>query len=74
MNLTKDESRILAVALSLAKYDLVIERSNSREIMNALEKLESKLTTAGNDARRKGRTSQNDFNDCLKRYTYKNHL
>lgn len=66
MKLTKDEARILASALDDAKYELA-DRSIPN-LYNKLEDLQNRLETAGKDHRRAGRTSMNDFSDCLKRY------
>jgi hypothetical protein len=66
MKFTKDEARILAEALEIAKY----EWHNLPEGgFKKLEELEESLNTFGDDKRRKGRTSQNDWSDLLKRYT-----
>ena len=67
MHITKDEARILAVAIN----DFMFECSDVRKVdglFDKLENLERKLTCAGEDKRRKGRTSQNDWNDLLKRF------
>ena len=66
MNITKDEARILAVALENGKYEI-----NDKQIPNLFEKLEeleAKLFLFSGDLRRTGRESQNFFSDCLKRF------
>lgn len=71
MNITKDEARILAEALSEDKYAMVdkMPKEVSTKVFDALEDLENRLTEFGQDKRRNGRTSQNDFSDLLKRYS-----
>ena len=64
MKLTKDEARILADALRIAKFEYTTLSFN---IFDKLSELEKRLDDFGKDKRRTGRTSQNDFNDCLKR-------
>lgn len=73
MRITKDEARILAEAISEEKYNIVrnLDPKLTIQVMNALQALEDKLTEYGQDARRNGRTSQNDFTDLLKRYSNK---
>lgn len=73
MKLTKDEARILAAALEDAKFILYDKvRPNEKEpLANAMESLQARLTEAGNDQRRVGRTSQDDFTDMLRRYILK---
>lgn len=66
MKLTKDEARILGEVLSDGKYDLV-EVGVNDGVYEALTDLEERLMEAGKDRRRYGRTSMNDFSDCLKR-------
>lgn len=69
MKITKDEARILGIALSEAKYEMVREKSDSLQLIKALNDLEERLLEAGRDQRRTGRTSMDDFSDCLKRYS-----
>lgn len=64
MRLTKDEARILADILDSAKYDYVSHPG----LFDALSELEERLHEAGDDSRRKGRVSMNDFQDCLHRF------
>lgn len=64
MFLTKDETRILAAALAIAKYEFDV-RGN---VFDKLNELEERLYEAGKDKRRIGRKSQNNLADCLKRY------
>jgi hypothetical protein len=73
MRLTKDEARILAVALEEFKYKVVEGNSNYKElnVFNKLNDLEYKLFLFGDDKRRLGRTSQDNFNDCIIRFTKK---
>lgn len=73
MRITKDEARILADAISEEKYNIVenLDPKISTLTMGALQDLEDRLTEYGQDARRNGRTSQNDFTDLLKRFTNK---
>jgi hypothetical protein len=75
MRLTKDEARILAVALESDKYsisrlvhDEIDGERGSLKMMEKLNQLEEKLLDSGKDKRRIGRTSMDDFPDCLKRY------
>lgn len=71
MKITKDEARILAAALSEEKYDLVhvFNKTVSEPLFLKLESLEKRLEEFGKDNRRVGRTSQDAFTDCLKRYS-----
>jgi glycyl-tRNA synthetase beta subunit len=66
MKITKDEARILAAALEDAKYIMTNDRNLA--LINKLDQLQNKLEDFGKDKRRTGRTSQDDFTDCLKRY------
>lgn len=70
MNITKDEARILAVALD---YYSPAEKAESKEeadkIANAMNRLQDKLLNFSNDQRRTGRRSRNNFSDCLKRFS-----
>lgn len=68
MRLTKDEARILSEALRIAKYEMV---TLSHNVFDKLEALEEKLSEHGKDQRRTGRMSQDDFNDCLRRFVKK---
>jgi hypothetical protein len=71
MKLTKDESRILATIVHEAKYELN-DWHPVPGLIDALTNLENKLFEAGKDQRRTGRTSLNDFKDCLKRFVKNN--
>jgi hypothetical protein len=53
------------------KYKLVENNSNYKElgVFNKLNDLEYKLFLFGDDKRRLGRTSQDNFNDCIIRFT-----
>ena len=70
MNITKDEARILGEALAEAKYELLpsINKETDLKVITALTKLEERLLEEGKDQRRTGRTSLDDFSDCLKRF------
>lgn len=73
MKLTKDEARILAAAIKDAKYGINDEFKGSstndrHNLFNALENLEDRLLKFAADMRRTGRTSQNWFSDCIKRF------
>jgi hypothetical protein len=70
MRLTKDEARILAEAMEEYKYKLV-ENPYYKELeaFNKLHDLQYKLEMFGDDKRRNGRTSQDNFNDLIKRLT-----
>ncbi|SFS30569.1 hypothetical protein [Lutibacter maritimus] len=65
MKLTKDEARVLAQAMRIAKYEM---NTLSFNVFDKFTELEDKLEKFGKDKRRIGRTSQDDFNDCLKRF------
>jgi hypothetical protein len=69
MKLTKDESRILSAALQFAKFEF-----NHLPIggFDKLTELENRLEEFGKDQRRKGRKSQDDWSDLLKRYSNTN--
>lgn len=71
MRLTKDEARILAVAMEEFKYKVVEGNSNYKElgVFNKLHDLQYKLEMFGDDKRRNGRTSQDNFNDLILRFT-----
>jgi hypothetical protein len=73
MKLTKDEARILAVALGESKYDFVSEMDKPKalETIIALNDLEKRLEDSGIDIRRGGRTSRDDWRDMLKRFVKK---
>lgn len=61
MKITKDEARIIAKIIYENKYDF-------KDIFDALEDLEDRLDSFGDDMRRRGRTTQNDFIDCKDRF------
>ena len=69
LNLSKDEARILAVAISEHKYEICNDAPRSLNLIDALTKLEQKLNKFGKDNRRIGRTSQDDWSDLLKRFS-----
>jgi hypothetical protein len=71
MKLTKDQARILAAALKVAKYDFSEScryKEESLQTFNKLSELEDRLHCYGDDKHRKWRTSQEDWNDFLNRY------
>jgi hypothetical protein len=70
MRLTKDEARILAEAMAEYKYK-VVENPYYKElgVFTKLHVLQQKLEMFGDDKRRVGRTSQDNFNDLIKRLT-----
>lgn len=67
MNITKDEARILAAALSSFKWDLD-ETGHIDGLSSKIDSLEIKLEKFGKDKRRTGRTSQDDWSDLMKRF------
>jgi len=71
MRLTKDEARILAEAMSEYKYKVVEKSPYYKElgVFSKLFDLQHKLEMFGDDKRRNGRTSQNNFYDLIKRLT-----
>lgn len=72
MKITKDEARILSVVLEEEKFNLIDKHNSMRsELYYKLTELEEKLEKFGKDQRRTGRTSINDFTDCLKRFVEK---
>lgn len=71
MKLSKDEARILAHTLNDSKkslHDEIAFYYKEFDCIDVLTSLQLKLSKFGNDKRREGRTSLNDFNDCLRRY------
>jgi hypothetical protein len=68
MRLTKDEARILAEAMAEYKYK-VVENPHYKElrVFDKLFDLQYKLEMFGDDKRRNGRTTQDNFNDLIKR-------
>lgn len=66
MKLTKDECRILADSLE----DYITENAypGLSRFYESLNALQERLEKAGKDERRNGRTSLDDYNDCLARY------
>jgi len=65
MKLTKDEARILSVALEIGKFEFRVLPSGAFDKLTDLEK---RLNNFGKDKRRTGRTSHDDLEDCLKRF------
>ena len=72
MKLTRDEARLLSLALSEYKYDLLDKHRNLTTLSDKLQDLEKRLEDAGKDQRRNGRTTQDDFTDMLKRFAKNN--
>lgn len=71
MKLTKDEARILFMALqdfNSAFYIKDLPDLRRSEIWNKLQELSARLNKQSKDNRRIGRKSQDSFTDCLKRY------
>jgi hypothetical protein len=68
MKLTKDEARILASALEVAKFEFQTLPTGA---FGKLEALENRLESFGKDKRRTGRTSQDDWSDLMRRYALK---
>jgi hypothetical protein len=70
MRLTKDEARILAEAMGEYKYK-VVENPYYKElgVFDKLFDLQYKLEMFGDDKRRNGRTTQDNFNDLILRFT-----
>jgi hypothetical protein len=73
MKLTKDEARILAVAIGDFKYTIAEETMRDLRCMDKLNELEDRLEEFGKDKRRTGRTSQNDWSDLIKRFASQKH-
>jgi len=71
MRLTKDEARILAEAMADYKYKVVEGNSNYKElgVFDKLFDLQYKLEMFGDDKRRNGRTTEDNFHDCIIRFT-----
>lgn len=69
MKLTKDEARILSAAVGDFKFRSTQSGYVPEGLFNKLEDLENRLENLGKDKRRTGRTSQDDFNDLLKRFS-----
>ena len=70
MRLTKDEARILAEAMAEYKYK-VVENPYYKElgVFDKLFDLQYRLEMFGDDKRRNGRTTQDNFNDLILRFT-----
>ena len=68
MKLTRDESRILGELLNESKYELNHKNGALNGYFEALLDLENRLIEAGKDRRRSGRTSQDSYIDCEKRF------
>jgi hypothetical protein len=76
MRLTKDEARILGEAMDEYKYKVVDSNGSYKELglFTKLHVLQQKLKIFGDNKRRYGRTSQDDLNDCFKRFVNQNKL
>lgn len=68
MNITKDEARILAQCVEIAKFEFNQLPPGGFDKLTGLEK---KLENFGKDKRREGRTSLDNFSDVMKRFTKK---
>lgn len=71
MELTKDDARILSLALEIAKYDNTFSYVNGVDrklVISKLNNLQTKLSEEGKDKRRNGRTSEDTFQDCIRRF------
>ena len=72
MNINKDEACILAKALSEAKYDMAAKYRNEHPTYFAnLTKLENRLEDFSQDKRKCGRTSNDTWEDLIKRLDIK---
>jgi hypothetical protein len=69
MKLTKDESRILSAAVGDFKFRSTLSGHMPDGLFDKLEDLENRLEKFGKDKRRTGRTSQDDYDDLLKRFS-----
>jgi hypothetical protein len=74
MRLTKDEARILAEAMSDYKYKVVEGNNSYKElgVFNKLYDLQYKLEMFGDDKRRNGRTTEDNFHDLIVRFAKQN--
>ena len=68
IRLTKDEARILSGAVCTAKYEMLEGRKNPLTYLEKLTELENKLDLYGNDKRRNGRGTFNDWGDLVERF------
>ena len=70
MKLTKDEARILGESLEEYKYKVVEGNNSYKElgVFTKLHVLQQKLETFGDDKRRNGRTTQDNFHDLIVRF------
>lgn len=68
MRITKDEAVILSLCLREMKYKLAENHNDLPMLFHALLYLEHRIDAEGEDKRRQGRTSQNDFRDILLRF------
>jgi hypothetical protein len=74
MRITKDEARILAEAMSDYKYKVVEGNTSYKElsVFNKLYDLQYKLELFGDDKRRNGRTTEDNFHDLIVRFAKQN--
>ena len=69
MKITKDEARILAVALDHYSPGEKAElKEEANQIASAINRLQDKLLVYSRDMRRTGRKSRNDNSDCMRRF------
>lgn len=73
MKLTRDEARILADALNDYKYEALnaFDDQLRKPLYSAFANLQERLGKAGQDQRRTGRTSQDEYKDMIKRFVTK---
>ena len=78
MKITKDQATIFANLLCNYKYDIVknspLSEKWNESILSSLVALENELDNFCKDNRRNGRTSQNTYWDCLKRFSFNHQL
>ena len=71
MKLTKDEARILARGIDDYMDNVICKaatKEEANEMYSAFKRFQDKLWEFSADKRRQGRKSQNDYNDCLRRF------
>ena len=71
MQINKDQARILSAALDDIKYRWASDeptKLDATNLINACTELSMKLDNFGDDQRRHGRTSLDDFPDLLRRF------
>ena len=74
MRLTKDEARILAEAMEEYKYKVVGSNGAYKElgVFDKLHDLQYKLEMFGDDKRRNGRTTEDNFHYLIVRFAKQN--